>query len=548
MSSIDNKFVIVSPSYNNEEWTDVYYESIDCQTYKNYQVVYIDDCSTDNTQEAITSLSKNNSEFTYIRNETNRGAFFNYIHTFETCTDDDNVIFVNLDGDDWLATPEVLEKLNEEYNNHDYWLTYGKMMVYNGTDQLTEAFPQNSAYDPFVHKYSLYRRDSWRSSHLRTFRKFLFDKIRRDEFVSKIDGKLFWHASDLAFMYPMLEMSPPNKIGVMEFPTYVYNNSKTNAIRTREREDGDNVKFETEIRRRSKYKRSTGREDLSGEVLPLINVYGDYMERHSILTRASYVYGPDPIQKHDITTFQDENVLKYLSGEVVVPCGKKIAQLIENPHLGRQKEVYEAVKQNADKFDLILTWREDLLKLPNAKFFTSMEISQWNLLPEELNESWFQIYPKSKSLSFIASGKSFSPGHQFRSECFNFMRQHNAADFYGRDSNPIKSKLEGLKDYRFSIAMENSSWNGYYTEKILDCFLAGTVPIYYGCKDIADHFDINGILTFTTLDELVDIVNSLDDNLYASKLESVNRNFELASDVWLNNDRYFDKYLKPLLA
>ncbi|MDB2522374.1 glycosyltransferase family 10 [Planktomarina temperata] len=52
----------------------------------------------------------------------------------------------------------------------------------------------------------------------------------------------------------------------------------------------------------------------------------------------------------------------------------------------------------------------------------------------------------------------------------------------------MDDKLESLRDYRFHIAIENSSYDGYFTEKITDCFLAGTYPIYYGCKNLDQYF------------------------------------------------------------
>jgi hypothetical protein len=44
----------------------------------------------------------------------------------------------------------------------------------------------------------------------------------------------------------------------------------------------------------------------------------------------------------------------------------------------------------------------------------------------------------------------------------------------------IKNKIKFLSSYKFSIAMENTEGQGYVSEKILDSFLAGTIPIYYG--------------------------------------------------------------------
>ena len=44
----------------------------------------------------------------------------------------------------------------------------------------------------------------------------------------------------------------------------------------------------------------------------------------------------------------------------------------------------------------------------------------------------------------------------------------------------INNKAEFLSSYKFSIAMENSEGDGYISEKIVDAFLSGTIPIYYG--------------------------------------------------------------------
>ena len=48
----------------------------------------------------------------------------------------------------------------------------------------------------------------------------------------------------------------------------------------------------------------------------------------------------------------------------------------------------------------------------------------------------------------------------------------------------VASKLEALSRYTFSICFENAALNGYLTEKLFDCFAAGTVPIYWGATDI----------------------------------------------------------------
>lgn len=46
------------------------------------------------------------------------------------------------------------------------------------------------------------------------------------------------------------------------------------------------------------------------------------------------------------------------------------------------------------------------------------------------------------------------------------------------------AKLEVLSRYRFCLCYENTAFPGYITEKIFDCFAAGTIPVYFGAPDV----------------------------------------------------------------
>ena len=63
------------------------------------------------------------------------------------------------------------------------------------------------------------------------------------------------------------------------------------------------------------------------------------------------------------------------------------------------------------------------------------------------------------------------------------MNKYKRVDMGGKYNNnvgKIKNKILFLKKYKFSIAMENSELDGYISEKIIDSFISGTIPIYYG--------------------------------------------------------------------
>jgi hypothetical protein len=97
----------------------------------------------------------------------------------------------------------------------------------------------------------------------------------------------------------------------------------------------------------------------------------------------------------------------------------------------------------------------------------------------------------------------------------------------------VKDKVEGLKDYEYSIAIENSCEDYYVSEKLFDCFLNNTVPIYYGCKNVSDFYDSRSLETFDLKKD--NIINTLkniikvDNNIY--------KDYVLKSKAW-----YFTRY------
>ena len=72
----------------------------------------------------------------------------------------------------------------------------------------------------------------------------------------------------------------------------------------------------------------------------------------------------------------------------------------------------------------------------------------------------------------------------FRLNFIKELNKYKRIDMGGNYNNNvggrIKNKIKFLSSYKFSIAMENSECDGYISEKIVDSFLSGTIPIYYG--------------------------------------------------------------------
>jgi hypothetical protein len=134
---------------------------------------------------------------------------------------------------------------------------------------------------------------------------------------------------------------------------------------------------------------------------------------------------------------------------------------------------------------------------------------------------------KTDHMSLISSEKRDLEGHRLRLRVAE--RHRDRLALYGRAFRPVVSKNEALDRYRFSVAIENSRSPGYFTEKILDCFLTRTVPIYWGDPTIGEAFDARGIVWCRTEGEIDAAVRGLSPEDYDAFAEAIEENFRRAS-------------------
>jgi 2-polyprenyl-3-methyl-5-hydroxy-6-metoxy-1,4-benzoquinol methylase len=149
---------------------------------------------------------------------------------------------------------------------------------------------------------------------------------------------------------------------------------------------------------------------------------------------------------------------------------------------------------------------------------------------------------KTRDLSWITSNKCWLPGHRDRMRFLDAIRDKLPFDLFGRGFQPLDDKWEGLAPYRYSLAIENSAGAYYWSEKIVDCFLAWTVPIYFGCSRITEYFPAEAVVQIDIHDPLAtveQIRELVEGNGYESRLEALAAARELA----LNKHQLF-----PFLA
>lgn len=125
---------------------------------------------------------------------------------------------------------------------------------------------------------------------------------------------------------------------------------------------------------------------------------------------------------------------------------------------------------------------------------------------------------RQKFCNFVVSNEN---GMAIREEFFHKLSMRKKVDSAGRylnnmpDGQEVKNKLEFQKEYKFSLAFENSCIDGYVTEKIVQAWAAGSVPIYYGGNGIEKDFNEKAFIDvtkFKSLDECIDYIIFLDSN------------------------------------
>ncbi len=214
----------------------------------------------------------------------------------------------------------------------------------------------------------------------------------------------------------------------------------------------------------------------------------------------------------------------------------KIAWLVEPPEI--VGFAYDFIHNNWAKFDYVLTFCRDLLSIDDRFHFCPFGTTWFGI------NDW-DIYDKSKNLSIIASNKNFATGHKLRHEIIK--KFGNSMDVMGSGYTPIPDKLLGLKDYRYSLAVENSYCNDYFTEKLIDCFLTGTIPIYYGFDNIGKYFDNNGFISFNSSEDLEQIIRFIGPEDYSSRLSSITANFHAAKKFASLGDNLWEYFFKKFL-
>lgn len=167
-------------------------------------------------------------------------------------------------------------------------------------------------------------------------------------------------------------------------------------------------------------------------------------------------------------------------------------------------------------------------------------------LPWHVNKSYDELMAcgpehKTRQLSWITSNACWSRGHRDRLRFLASVKGRLELDLFGRGFSYLEDKWTGLAPYRYSLAIESFSTADYWSEKLADCFLSWTMPIYYGCTNLDQYFPRESFIQIDVHE--ADAVEKINEAIHSKAYE---RNLEAIAEA---RRRVLDRYqLLPFVA
>ena len=304
-----------------------------------------------------------------------------------------------------------------------------------------------------------------------------------------------------------------------------------------------------------------------------------------IITNADYFLIPDlmdfdfPVEIHTTRFFNNKVCLYHNPNKKGYkipfhnPDAYKVLLVSNEPVCSPNKERIDDIIEHSKEYDLILCTDDEILNTcTNSILFPYG--STWLNKTEVKHEDSLGFYAeglednyinKEYGVSFMATGHRGMDGYEMRREVWNNreLLRKVPTKFWssGRTTTRANGFSETLHDgiipngnkdnlffSQFSIIIENCVQRNYFSEKLIDCMLTKTIPIYYGCPNIGEYFDNSGFFRFSTMKELIDVINLIDENTYNKLKDQVDQNFENSKEYAVSFSKRVEGIIKDYKA
>jgi hypothetical protein len=227
------------------------------------------------------------------------------------------------------------------------------------------------------------------------------------------------------------------------------------------------------------------------------------------------------------------------------PRSRRVAILTESPI----DDYFSQIDQVVQRFPVVLTHQRELITR-GPPFLPLMFGTNWlGARDAESTGTLLATVPrKTGMVSFLGSLEHPDSGaYRFRREVAELALRRGDVQCFGKGIRPVAGKFEAIAPFRFSIAMENAASDYYFSEKLIDCLLLESVPIYFGCPGIGELLDVRGMLCFRTVEELSDVLDSLSVERYQAMLPYARANRDkVIGEQWHSHHGLFSRLAAAL--
>ncbi len=171
-----------------------------------------------------------------------------------------------------------------------------------------------------------------------------------------------------------------------------------------------------------------------------------------------------------------------------------------------------------------------------GKFVKSHPVLPWHLDKDYDYFKQLQVedLKKEDKIVWVTSNQRSSIQHNKRMDFLDSIANLPFMNIYGRGIQEIESKWEVMKTAKYAIAYENFKNPYNWTEKISDCFLSYTIPLYYGCDRIESYFPKEAIIQIDPKDKHIKqfLKETVKSKVYNEKLEALTEARNLFLDTY----------------
>lgn len=259
------------------------------------------------------------------------------------------------------------------------------------------------------------------------------------------------------------------------------------------------------------------------------------------------IYGLDHTSEYPYKNFikSEYDIDIYCDTTVYHPNSNKKIYIQSEPYTIYDCRSYLLTQYN--RFDYIICHDPSTFGNIENKFIEYTSACSW------IDKNFYMNIDTTKKafkISSLTGYKSYAPGHVLRHHLYNnqtefsqfpivFYRSSVHPHISNINNNPfislsaLSAKVELFETFQFSLVIENCREINYISEKLIDCLITKTIPIYYGCPSVSKFFNTEGWIILETQDivhELHAKLPILNESYYAKYEAIIEENYRKAQE------------------